>query len=86
MANHDIDTLRHELKPHFYINVADIEILETEMAYVACTTEKIFESKTSLYDIYVDNQVVKTLLPAYKDILKVSDGDRDKYAKLNNQR
>ena len=50
------------------------------------TTEKIFEVKTNLYDIYVDNQVIKPCSQMLRDLLKVSDADRDKFAKLNNQR
>lgn len=50
------------------------------------TTEKIFEMKTQLYDIYVDNQNVTAHVPAMQELLKVSDADRDKHTKLNNQR
>jgi len=42
--------------------------------------------KTSLYDVYIDNQIIKTHTQGLKDMLKVSDADKDKYAKLNNQR
>ncbi|KAI8759431.1 DENN domain-containing protein 11-like [Biomphalaria glabrata] len=87
LANHSIPNLNSiELRPHFYVNVADIEALENEVAYVACTTEKIFESKSHLYDIYVDNQNVKASTLAMKDLLKVSEGDREKLVKLNNLR
>ena len=50
------------------------------------TTEKIFESKTSLYDVYVDNQVVRTHSPGLKELLKCSSADKDKFQKLNNLR
>ena len=50
------------------------------------TTEKIFETKTSLYDVYVDNQVITAHTPVLQDLLKLSDADRDKYNKLLNQR
>ncbi|XP_071091811.1 DENN domain-containing protein 11-like [Haliotis cracherodii] len=87
LGNHNIQGLtRHDIRPHFYVNVADIEALENEMTYIACTTEKIFESKTHLYDVYIDNQLVRAHTPALKDLLKISDADREKYAKLNNQR
>lgn len=86
LASHDITGLGSTLKPHFYVNVADIETLETEVNYIACTTEKIFESKTSLYDVYVDNQVVRTHSPVLKELLKCSSADRDKFHKLNNLR
>ncbi|KAH3774503.1 DENN domain-containing protein 11-like [Dreissena polymorpha] len=86
LTNHDIRGLGRKVKPHFYVNVADIETLETEVTYLACTTEKIFESKTSLYDVYVDNQVVRTHNPILKELLKCSSADRDKFQKLNNLR
>ncbi|XP_064599038.1 DENN domain-containing protein 11-like isoform X2 [Liolophura sinensis] len=87
LGNHDIEGLGSQsIKPHFYINVADIETLESEVAYIACTTEKIFESKTHLYDVYINNQNVTTHSPILRDLLKVSDADKDKFAKLNNQR
>ena len=50
------------------------------------TTEKIFESKTHLFDVYINNQNVTTNSPVLKELLKVSDADRDKFTKLNNQR
>ncbi|XP_078424298.1 DENN domain-containing protein 11 isoform X2 [Cetorhinus maximus] len=75
-----------ESKPYFYVSVADIETLETEVSYVACTTEKIFEEKKDLYDVYVDNQNVKTDREHLQQLLKVNSADKDKYRKLNDQR
>jgi len=88
LANHSMhrQLMSPGTKPHFYINVADIDNLETELSYIACTTEKIFETKPRLYDVYVDNQNVTTRSPALKDMLKVSTADDDKYNKLNNLR
>ncbi|XP_048404608.1 DENN domain-containing protein 11 [Stegostoma tigrinum] len=75
-----------ETKPYFYVSVADIETLETEVSYVACTTEKIFEEKKNLYDVYVDNQNVKTDREHLQQLLKINSADKDKYRKLNDQR
>ncbi|KAM4614725.1 DENN domain-containing protein 11-like [Polymixia lowei] len=75
-----------EFRPFFYVNVADISALENELAYVACTTEKIFEEKKDLYDVYVDNQNVKTYREGLKPLLRLSAADRDKYRKLTEQR
>lgn len=88
LASHSMHRLLSSagVKPHFYINIADIDNLESEMSYIACTTEKIFETKTHLYDVYVDNQIVTTPSDSLKDLLKISDADRDKFQKLNNQR
>ena len=70
------------------INLLNIksDIGELFFFCITGTTEKIFEVKTSLYDIYVDNQIIKPCTPMLKDLLKVSDADRDKFTKLNNQR
>uniref|UniRef100_A0A8D3DSN5 DENN domain-containing protein 11 n=2 Tax=Scophthalmus maximus TaxID=52904 RepID=A0A8D3DSN5_SCOMX len=75
-----------ELRPFFYINVADIPTLETEMSYVACTTEKIFEEKKELYDVYIDNQNVKTHRGHLQPLLRLNAADKEKYRKLSEQR
>ncbi|XP_034529112.1 DENN domain-containing protein 11-like [Notolabrus celidotus] len=75
-----------EFRPFFYVNVADISALENELSYVACTTEKIFEEKKDLYDVYVDNQNVKTYRDGLKPLLRLSSADREKYRKLTEQR
>ncbi len=38
LANHNLEHSlgQREITPHFYVNVADIETLETELSYVAC--------------------------------------------------
>lgn len=50
------------------------------------TTEKIFEEKKDLYDVYVDNQNVKTYRDGLKPLLRLSTADREKYRKLTEQR
>ncbi|XP_060779886.1 DENN domain-containing protein 11 isoform X1 [Neoarius graeffei] len=75
-----------EFRPFFYINVADITALETELSYVACTTEKIFEEKKELYDVYIDNQNVKTHRESLQPLLRINNADREKYRKLSEQR
>ncbi|XP_053741018.1 DENN domain-containing protein 11 isoform X1 [Synchiropus splendidus] len=75
-----------ELRPFFYINIADITALETEMSYVACTTEKIFEEKKDLYDVYVNNQNVKTHRSQLQPLLRLNAADKEKYRKLSEQR
>uniref|UniRef100_A0A4W4HA46 DENN domain-containing protein 11 n=1 Tax=Electrophorus electricus TaxID=8005 RepID=A0A4W4HA46_ELEEL len=75
-----------EFRPFFYINVADITALETELSYVACTTEKIFEEKKELYDVYIDNQNVKTHRESLQPLLRINSADREKYRKLSEQR
>ncbi|KAA8590451.1 DENN domain-containing protein 11 [Etheostoma spectabile] len=75
-----------ELRPFFYINVADITALETEMSFVACTTEKIFEVKKELYDVYIDNQNVKTHRSHLQPLLRLNAADKEKYRKLSEQR
>ena len=50
------------------------------------TTEKIFEEKRELYDVYVDNQNVKTHHDHLQPLLKINSADREKYRRLNEQR
>lgn len=52
----------------------------------AGTTEKIFEEKRELYDVYVDNQNVKTHHDHLQPLLKINSADREKYRRLNEQR
>ncbi|XP_038067957.1 DENN domain-containing protein 11-like [Patiria miniata] len=75
-----------EYKPFFYINVADIDTIETEVSYIACTTEKVFQEKHSLYDVYVDNQNVTTHSANLKTMAKINAMDKEKFNRLNNQR
>ncbi|KAM4554064.1 DENN domain-containing protein 11 isoform 2-T2 [Fundulus diaphanus] len=75
-----------ELRPFFYVNIADISVLETELSYVACTTEKIFEDKKELYDVYIDNQNVKTHRSRLQPLLRLNAADKEKYRKLSEQR
>uniref|UniRef100_A0A7N4NY90 DENN domain-containing protein 11 n=1 Tax=Sarcophilus harrisii TaxID=9305 RepID=A0A7N4NY90_SARHA len=50
------------------------------------TTEKIFEEKHDLYDVYVDNQNVKTHHEHLQPLLKLNSADKEKYRRLNEQR
>ncbi|XP_075359626.1 DENN domain-containing protein 11 isoform X2 [Mycteria americana] len=50
------------------------------------TTEKIFEEKRDLYDVYVDNQNVKTHHEHLQPLLKINNADKEKYRRLNDQR
>lgn len=50
------------------------------------TTEKIFEEKRELYDVYVDNQNVRTHHDHLQPLLKINSADREKYRRLNEQR
>ncbi|CAK8684964.1 unnamed protein product [Clavelina lepadiformis] len=72
--------------PYFYVNIADIDQLESEMTYVACTTEKIFQEKKDLYDVYVDNQLVQVVDNRYLNLLCVTKVDRENYQNLQNHR
>ena len=44
------------LKPYYYINLHDIDTIINESYYVAYISEKIFESKTYLYDLYINQK------------------------------
>ncbi|XP_064466566.1 DENN domain-containing protein 11-like isoform X2 [Ornithodoros turicata] len=68
--------------PNFYVNVTDIDVLAGQTAYVACTTEKIFESKPTLFDIFVDQQNLETSSPANRKLMELSVADKLKYSHL----
>ena len=46
------------------------------------TTEKIFETKTSLYDVYVDNQVITTHVPTLQAVARANVADKARFQKL----
>lgn len=73
-------------KPYFYVNIADIEQLESETSYIACTTEKVFSEKPHLYDAYIDNRVVKSCDPSLKSVIKTNRSDQEKYQQLQQLR
>ena len=71
---------RQHLKPFFYVNVMDIEQLQQQPFYIACTTEKIFESKDHLYDLFVnDCQMCAVLNDSQKNLLKINSADKKRY-------
>lgn len=58
------------LRPLYYVSLADLDLLADQHAYVACTTEKIFEEKTGIYDLYIEGHKVRITkkLPAVTTI------------------
>ncbi|XP_062501052.1 DENN domain-containing protein 11-like [Corticium candelabrum] len=85
MASHSVGVVaERDVNPLFYINLADIQQLEKESSYVACTTEKIFAMKTHLYDIYVDNQNI-TVLGQIRNGIHCTGKDCLRYQEVENQ-
>ncbi|KAI6653223.1 Protein LCHN-like [Oopsacas minuta] len=39
--------------PHFYVSVADLDILKEENNFIACTTEQILQIKRACYDVFI---------------------------------
>ncbi|XP_003742824.1 protein LCHN [Galendromus occidentalis] len=72
--------------PQFYVNIADIDSIEKMSSYVACTTEKIFENKLGLYDLYVDQQNLRTSKLRHQKLLETNLADRIKFRHLNDLR
>lgn len=68
------------------MNVADIDHLESLDSYIACTTEKIFQSKSRLYDVFVDGADFSTSSENSKHLLRSTLEDQRKYAHLDNIR
>ncbi|XP_013774275.1 protein LCHN-like [Limulus polyphemus] len=73
-------------QPLFYVSLSDIALLEDTKVFIACTTEKIFETKKSLYDLYIDNQNMKVDTPFYQKLLTLSSADRIKFNHLRQLR
>lgn len=71
--------------PLFFTNVCDLSALKEEHKYVACTTEKIFESKLEVYDVYVDNQNIKCK-QHLSWIAHFNNADRDRLHQLDSFR
>ena len=79
----DIDT---EINPQFYVNVSDIDHLETLDHYVACTTEKIFLNKTQVFDVFVDEQNFVSSQRTLDPLLRVTSTDEESYRQLKDIR
>ncbi|XP_067132410.1 DENN domain-containing protein 11-like [Centruroides vittatus] len=83
LVAHSMHSIENPIsQPLFYVNIADIETLQDEMFYIACTTEKIFESKTHLYDLYIDNHNLRVSNPTLKQLLNSNNSDKIKYNEL----
>ncbi len=78
--------LSTECNPQFYVNVADIDHLESLDSYMACTTEKIFQSKTHLYDVFVDGSEFLSPLETMSSLLKPTLWDHRRFEHLRNIR
>ncbi|XP_022690233.1 protein LCHN-like [Varroa jacobsoni] len=72
--------------PQFYVNIADIEGIANLSSYVACTTEKIFESKLSLFDLYIDQQNVRASKLRHHSLLETNVADRLRFSHLSQLR
>jgi hypothetical protein len=66
----------------YYVNVFDIDRLSTMDSYIACTSEKIFQEKPQLYDLYVDNREISFSSPEVKNSLVTTPVDQSRYALL----
>lgn len=87
LASHVLATeLNTDSNPQFYVNVADIDQLKTVGNYIACTTEKIFQSKRDLFDVFVDNQNITTTQPRLEPVLRLTLADEQRYQHLSNVR
>lgn len=84
LASHNLDNLDldTEINPMFFVNVADIDTLTNEETFIACTTERIFENKRHLYDVYVNNQNIETTSLVLDSFLRFTPADYQRYNKL----
>ncbi len=71
------------LKPLFYVTVMDIEMLQKEPFYLACTSERILLNKENLFDIFIDESNLKAVLNEnQKNLLKVNSCDKKRFDQL----
>ncbi|CAI8038692.1 DENN domain-containing protein 11 [Geodia barretti] len=75
-----------DCNPMFYVNVNDIDSLRSTRHYVACTSEQILQSKTELYDVFVDQQRLVTHLASLDHLLRITPADKERYDLLNSIR
>ena len=66
----------------YYVNVFDIDRLSTMESYIACTSEKIFQEKPQLYDLYVNNRDISFASPEIRNTLLATPVDESRYALL----
>jgi len=55
--------------PLFNVTLHDIDNLRAYTSFVACTSDRIFESKRRLYDVFVDNQNIEYCAPEFPTAL-----------------
>ncbi|GAB6032592.1 hypothetical protein CHUAL_011483 [Chamberlinius hualienensis] len=75
----------NDIKPinvFFYINVNDIDSIDCSNAYVACTTDKILESKPLISDISVCNYQVQFKDQQLQNVITITAEDRERYDEL----
>ena len=77
----DVDT---DCSPQFYVNVADIDRLRDMDSYVACTTEKIFQTKAELYDVFIDGRDFHYSSEGIVPITRTTSIDGTKFSHLSN--
>jgi hypothetical protein len=75
-----------DCNPLFYVNVNDIDSLQSTRHYVACTSEQILQSKTELYDVFVDQQRLTSHLASLDPLLRLTPADRERYDHLTSIR
>ncbi|EDV25431.1 uncharacterized protein TRIADDRAFT_13058, partial [Trichoplax adhaerens] len=86
LSSSSISLRESQTQPQFYVNVADIAELSSTKTYVACTTEKVFESKKNLYDAFIDIRNISSTSPNIEPLTKVTSEDRKRFAALSQLR
>lgn len=78
--------LNQSVNPLFYVTVMDLSRLVNEQSYIGCTTEKILQDKTTLFDAFVqcDNRrdiAFQTSDSLLQSIIKITRNDRNRLKK-----
>lgn len=67
----------------FYINVTDIDTIDCSNAYIACTTDRILDSKPLISDVSVYNDQVQFKDQQLHDVITITAHDRRRYQQIS---
>ncbi|XP_067930928.1 DENN domain-containing protein 11-like [Watersipora subatra] len=82
MSNAARITRRNMCTVYYFVNIADCDLLSRQISYLACTTEKVFEIKSDLYDVFIDCGSVRITNSRLCPVLTPTRGDRIRFEEL----
>lgn len=80
--------LNQSINALFFVTIMDFSRLINEQSYIACTTERIYEDKHTLFDVFVNCDKKKNILFQTNDdssllqsMIKITRNDRNRLKK-----